>query len=148
MIDDAQPLKRPVSVGAVMPVSTGLYMNPPIHGIPSGSDTSDPCLPTRAKDRRGSTALSNRVPEPTHVAPPPPPTAIPLIPIMAAPVQMVVAQQFHEQEEFPPFNFSEEFLGVMQEMIRKEVRSYMAGLEQQNGMCFQAADDGFSRINS
>ncbi|GAV67224.1 Myb_DNA-bind_6 domain-containing protein [Cephalotus follicularis] len=33
--------------------------------------------------------------------------------------------------------FSTEFLGVMQEMIRKEVRSYMSGIEQ-NGMCLQA----------
>lgn len=38
------------------------------------------------------------------------------------------------------FNLSGEFLAVMQDMIRKEVRSYM---EMQNGMCFQTADDAF-----
>ncbi|KAK9270620.1 hypothetical protein L1049_026202 [Liquidambar formosana] len=32
--------------------------------------------------------------------------------------------------------FSEEFLAVMQEMIRKEVRNYMTGMEQ-NGLCLQ-----------
>ncbi|CAI9115863.1 OLC1v1016871C1 [Oldenlandia corymbosa var. corymbosa] len=32
--------------------------------------------------------------------------------------------------------FSPEFLGVLQELIRKEVRSYMSGVEQ-NGMCMQ-----------
>jgi myb proto-oncogene protein len=40
-----------------------------------------------------------------------------------------------------PFNFSAELLTVMQEMIRTEVRSYMAGLEQQNGMCI--SDNGY-----
>ncbi|KAJ1383058.1 hypothetical protein SESBI_43706 [Sesbania bispinosa] len=113
MIDDAQPLKRPVSVGAAMPVSTGLYMNPPTPGIPSGSDTSESSVPVNSS---------------SHVYRPVPRTGG-VLPLMA------VAQQFHEQKEFPPFNFSEELLGVMQEMIRKlEVRSYMAGLEQQNGM--------------
>lgn len=33
--------------------------------------------------------------------------------------------------------FSAEFLAVMQEMIRKEVRDYMAGIEQ-NGLCMQS----------
>ncbi|KAL6953618.1 hypothetical protein U1Q18_042488 [Sarracenia purpurea var. burkii] len=33
--------------------------------------------------------------------------------------------------------FSQEFLAVMQEMIRKEVRNYMSGIEH-NGICFQA----------
>ncbi|CAI0465102.1 unnamed protein product [Linum tenue] len=33
--------------------------------------------------------------------------------------------------------FNPEFLAVMQEMVRKEVRSYMSGIEQK-GMCFQA----------
>lgn len=40
------------------------------------------------------------------------------------------------------FNLSAEFLVVMQEMIRKEVRSYMER-QNPNGMCFQAAEDGF-----
>ncbi|KAL1333210.1 hypothetical protein HN51_061965 [Arachis hypogaea] len=53
-----------------------------------------------------------------------------------------------------PFNFSAELMAVMQEMIRKEVRSYM---EQRNGMCFQAAGGfrnvsvnrvGISKVNS
>lgn len=33
--------------------------------------------------------------------------------------------------------FSAEFLAVMQEMIRKEVRDYMAGIEQK-GLCMQS----------
>ncbi|CBI33769.3 unnamed protein product, partial [Vitis vinifera] len=41
------------------------------------------------------------------------------------------------QGEKPFIPFSAELLAVMQEMIRKEVRNYMAGLEQ-NGVCLQA----------
>ncbi|KAK3007746.1 hypothetical protein RJ639_013482 [Escallonia herrerae] len=57
------------------------------------------------------------------------------------------AQQ-QEEKVFVPFNA--EFLAVMQDMIRKEVRNYMAGMEQQHhqamgmGMCVQqAGGDGF-----
>ncbi|KAK7307659.1 hypothetical protein VNO77_40907 [Canavalia gladiata] len=183
MIDDPQPLKRSVSAGAAMPVSTGLYMNPPTPGSPSGSDVSESSVPVassshvfRPVPRPGgllppvettsssndpptslslslpgvdSSEVSNRIPEPTHT-PPPPANAIPLLPIMTAPapvpLSLPLPQQFHEplkQTGLGPFNLNAEFLAVMQEMIRKEVRTYMAGLEQQNGMCFQAVDDGF-----
>ncbi|RWV83787.1 hypothetical protein GW17_00054562, partial [Ensete ventricosum] len=41
-----------------------------------------------------------------------------------------------EEERRPtPIPFSAEFLAVMQEMIRKEVRCYMAGLEQSRRLC-------------
>lgn len=61
--------------------------------------------------------------------------------MMAAPMPVVPQLK-------PPglgaFNLSAEFLAVMQDMIRKEVRSYMERQNQNpNGMCFQAADDGF-----
>lgn len=176
MIDDAQPFKRSVSAGAAIPVSTGLYMNPPSPDSPSGSDVSESSVPVvssshiyRPVPRTGGvltplettsssndppTSLSlslpgvdfseasNRASETNHpVVPPPPPTAIPLLPIMTAPVPMAVARQFHDLNASKPFNFSAELLTVMQEMIRTEVRSYMAGLEQQNEMCY--SDDGF-----
>lgn len=56
--------------------------------------------------------------------------------------QTAVGQQ---EKSFMPFNA--EFLAVMQEMIRKEVRNYMAGLDQQHqsaigiGMCMQQANN-------
>ncbi|RYQ80744.1 hypothetical protein Ahy_Scaffold1g106946 isoform F [Arachis hypogaea] len=176
-IDDphfAQPLKRSVSAGAAVPVSTGLYMNPPTPGSPSGSDVSESSVPAastshvfRPVPRAGgvvppvettsssydpptslslslpgvdsNSEVSNRGNEPSpHSAPPL--TAIPLLPIMSAAVSAT------QNNGAAPFNFSAELLAVMQDMIRKEVRSYMAGLEQQsnnNGMCFQAADGGF-----
>ncbi|KAL6961442.1 hypothetical protein U1Q18_039209, partial [Sarracenia purpurea var. burkii] len=53
------------------------------------------------------------------------------------------------EKSFVPF--SAEFLAVMQEMVRKEVRSYMAGLEQQQkegGFCVQqATGEGFRNAN-
>nr|QSD99640.1 MYB family transcription factor [Melilotus albus] len=184
MIDDSSspPLKRSVSAGAAIPVSTGLYINPPSPGSPSGSDVSESSVPivnshvyrpvptrtvaplplvettssSKSNDPPTSLSLSlpgvdsssedsNRVTEavntvPPPPPPPPPPSAIPLIPIMTAPVPMAVPMQ--QSGSVMPFNFSAELLSVMQEMIRTEVRSYMAGLEQQNGVCFQKADDG------
>ncbi|XP_027359981.1 transcription factor MYB44-like [Abrus precatorius] len=176
MLDEPQPLKRSVSAGAALPISTGLCMNPPTPGSPSGSDVSESSVPVassshvyRPVPRTGgvlppvettsssndpptslslslpgvdSSEVSNRITEPIHVAPPPSNT-IPLLPIMTAPVPVAVPQQFQDTSSLKPFNLSAEFLAVMQEMIRKEVRSYMMGLEQQNGMCFQAAADGF-----
>lgn len=169
MIDEpnAQPLKRSVSAGAALPVSTGLYMNPPTPGSPSGSDVSESSVPVassshvyRPVPRTGgvlpppvettsssndpptslslslpgvdSIEVTNRVTESTHPAPPQPSNTVPMVtPIMAAPVSAVAPMAF---------NFSAELLGVMQEMIRKEVWSYM---EQQNGMCYQGGEDGF-----
>ncbi|KAF7809869.1 transcription factor MYB44 [Senna tora] len=187
MIFSPQPLKRSVSAGAAMPVSTGFYMNPSMStpGSPSGSDVSDSSAPVASSShvyrpvaRTGgvlppvettsssndpptslslslpgvdSSEVSNRASESTHAAPPLTNTTMHFLSGMAS-----VAPAAN-QNGFAPFNFSAEFLGVMQEMIRKEVRSYMAGLEQQNAMCFQEADGfrnatvkriGISRIDS
>nr|AFH03065.1 R2R3-MYB transcription factor MYB13 [Epimedium sagittatum] len=87
----------------------------------------------------------------SHPAPPVPPSFLPPpVPIrqMPSPNQnqymssmQEPQQQRMEQAEkgFMPFN--PEFLQVMQEMIKKEVRNYMSNLEQ-SGMCFQAPDAG------
>ncbi|XP_054775903.1 transcription factor MYB44 [Prosopis cineraria] len=214
MIDDAgavggfdgsfspQPLKRSVSAGAAVPVSTGLCMNPPTPGSPSGSDVSESSVPVasssqvyRPVPRTGgvlppvettsssndpptslslslpgvdSSEVSNRPADTTHAALPANSTRLlsataltaastltPTPPPAPASVPMSVPQQVHSgrddrgcergpsaanQNGFLAFNFSAELLAVMQDMIRKEVRSYMAGLEQQNGVCFQTAD--------
>ncbi|KAK4790810.1 hypothetical protein SAY86_031223 [Trapa natans] len=68
-----------------------------------------------------------------------------MVPLMAAPVSSpssatIPADMEGRKSVFPPF--SEEFMAVMQEMIRAEVRNYMAGLCQGGaamGMCSQAA---------
>ncbi|KAI9089317.1 hypothetical protein K1719_029596 [Acacia pycnantha] len=228
MIDDAgavggfdgsfspQPLKRSVSAGAAVPVSTGLCMNPPTPGSPSGSDVSESSFPVasssqvyRPVPRAGgvlppvettsssndpptslslslpgidSSEVSNRPADLTHTAPPanstrllsimaPTPTSAlpPAPPPAPTSAPMSVPQQVHlgrddrsgergpNQNGFLGFNFSAELLAVMQDMIRKEVRSYMAGLEQPSGVCFQASDGfrngsvkriGISRIDS
>ncbi|KAL8490101.1 hypothetical protein ACS0TY_025358 [Phlomoides rotata] len=62
---------------------------------------------------------------PSHPPPPPPP------PPQLAPLQ---TQQFAAPEK--QF-FSTEFLSVVQEIVRTEVRKYMAGMEQ-NGFCVQS----------
>ncbi|PIA56644.1 hypothetical protein AQUCO_00700776v1 [Aquilegia coerulea] len=51
--------------------------------------------------------------------------------------QQMEVEKEKQQPEKNLMSFSPEFLTVMQEMIKKEVRNYMSGLEQ-NGMCAQA----------
>ncbi|RYQ80741.1 hypothetical protein Ahy_Scaffold1g106946 isoform A [Arachis hypogaea] len=158
-IDDphfAQPLKRSVSAGAA----------PPTPGSPSGSDVSESSVPAASTSH-----VFRPVPRAGGVVPPvettsssyDPPTSLSLsLPGVDSnsevsnrgnepPLQQIrdpsaVAAVPKQNNGAAPFNFSAELLAVMQDMIRKEVRSYMAGLEQQsnnNGMCFQAADGGF-----
>ncbi|KAL2520893.1 myb domain protein 73 [Forsythia ovata] len=155
-----QPLKRSASVGPGSIVS-GLYLNP---GSPSGSDVSNSSVsgyhvyrpiartggishpdPPSSQDPPTSLSLSlpgsgtNLKVTPSRVkslSDPNPrdtqhasyvftPAAQPTQPV--APLQREVETQF----------FSPEFLVVMQEMIRKEVRNYMAGIDP-NGFCMQA----------
>ncbi|XP_014503606.1 transcription factor MYB44-like [Vigna radiata var. radiata] len=135
---DRPPLKRSASVSAG-------YLNP---SSPSESDLSDPgqpalstpsalafCRPnlmeTASSLSDPATSLSLCLPglrseliqqpasPPLSPPPPPPPSA-------AATV-----------EERGKQLFNPEFLRVMQEMIRKEVRSYMSGMEVKNGLRIQ-----------
>ncbi|KAI4315007.1 hypothetical protein L6164_027860 [Bauhinia variegata] len=211
------PLKRSVSAGAAIPVSTGLYMNPSSPGSPSGSDVSNSSLPVvssshvyRPVPRTGgvlppvettsssndpptslslslpgvdscevsnwptesinTVPLSNTMPLLPVVAPTPAATTTPAQAPSAATMSMQNLLQLGRddrggeggsssavtQKAFAqvPLNLSSELLAVMQDMIRKEVRNYMA---EQNGKCFQAADGfrnasvkriGISRIDS
>ncbi|KDP31997.1 hypothetical protein JCGZ_12458 [Jatropha curcas] len=190
---NCQPLKRSVSAGSGMAVSTGLYMSP---GSPSGSDVSDSSVPVlssshvyRPVARTGavippvettsssnnndpptslclslpgvdSSEVSNRVAESTQAtntislmppmnnvsSPPParPPPAASVQPQQGA-VNGGLGTGF--------VGFTAEFMAVMQEMIRMEVRNYMiekagGGSGGANvGMCFQAAGgEGFRNV--
>ncbi|CAN1323861.1 Transcription factor MYB73 [Linum perenne] len=97
--DGQPPLKRSASLGAGSNFS-GLYLNP---SSPSGSDLSDSSLPGDPL-----TSLSLSLPGSDQA---------PMIPQEKPEMGL-------EKQMFNP-----EFLGVMQEMIRKEVRSYMSGIE-------------------
>jgi len=157
-----QPLKRSASVGAGTGSGTagsGLYLNP---GSPSGSDLSDSSLPGMSPSHvfRPLARTASLVPPTQHVeassSNTDPPTSLSLsLPgsdlcevsnhgtgsnQVASPTKVVqppvpvqqtllAAQNGYEK----PF-FSSEFLSVMQEMIRTEVRNYMSGIEQ-NGLC-------------
>ncbi|KAG1327155.1 transcription factor MYB44 [Cocos nucifera] len=77
-----------------------------------------------------------------HPAPPPLAQALPLHqppppPTMASPSAADERRRPSEEERRSAFPFSAEFLVVMQEMIRNEVRNYMSGLEQSGMMCVQ-----------
>lgn len=197
---NCQPLKRSVSTGSGVPVSTELYMNP---GSPSGSDVSDSSVPVlssshvfRPVARTGgvislvettsssnnnsnnnndpptslslslpgadSSEVSNRVAESTPVKAVESTqmtNTISLLPELnrvPSPAPAGVQQGAVNSGVGTGFvGFTAEFMAVMHEMIRREVRNYM--MEQNGvvggssgggvGMCFQAAGgEGYRNV--
>ncbi|KAE8728317.1 hypothetical protein F3Y22_tig00004620pilonHSYRG00058 [Hibiscus syriacus] len=140
--DSPQPLKRSASLGNGNN-TTGLYLNP---SSPSGSDLSDLSLPastpvftptaTASSTTDPPTLLSlslpgfdcceNKDPGPVH-----PPEFNP-VPNPTKVAAALVAPAGEIEKQF----FNAEFLAVMQEMIRKEVRNYMDGIDK-NELCLQ-----------
>ncbi|KAM7280128.1 hypothetical protein ACFE04_007262 [Oxalis oulophora] len=124
--DDSQqqqpPLKRSSSVGV-----SGLQMNP---SSPSGSDLSDSSLP--CVNRTGSVHID-------------PPTSLCLsLPGSNERNSICSGLGTGSGQVGDNINkqlFNEEFMAVIQEMIRKEVKSYMNGIEEKNGMlCLQQTE--------
>ncbi|KAJ4714804.1 MYB transcription factor [Melia azedarach] len=166
-----QPLKRSVSAGSGLPVTTGLYMNP---GSPSGSDVSDSSVPGLSSNynifkpvaRTGGINVDvNMVPETTSSSNDPPTSlslslpgadssevstkvsepaqAVNAKPLVSGPVSCGGEERSSDSGSKGFVGFSSEFMAVMQEMIRQEVRTYMAALEQQRGgACYQGGGSG------
>ncbi|KAK7321663.1 hypothetical protein VNO77_32517 [Canavalia gladiata] len=138
-LDCDRQLKRSASVGAG-------YLNP---GSPSGSDLSDPGLPAMSTP---STQVNVCRPIATHLvetasSATDPATSLSLSlpgsdtgsgsnPVTVARPASPPVVAVHGGGERGKQFFNAEFLTVMQEMIRKEVRSYMSGIEQ-NGLRMQ-----------
>ncbi|KAL8026526.1 hypothetical protein ABFX02_14G033900 [Erythranthe guttata] len=135
------PLKRSASLG---PATSAFCFNP---GSPSGSDMSDSShsghLIYRPIARTGG--ISQSPPDPTRE----PVTSLSLSLPGSDPNLNSITEQIHNPIPEPCSKtndgvvggkqfFSAEFLAVMQEMVRKEVRNYMAGVEPEpNGFCMQ-----------
>ncbi|CAN1815109.1 Transcription factor MYB73 [Linum perenne] len=190
-MDDScrQPLKRSVSAGSGVPVSTGFAVNP---GSPSGSDVSEySSVPL-------SLPLSSPLPPPPPpppphvfrpvprtgaVVPPPETTTTSCEPINDPQTSLCLSlpgssadssdvstsrvpdaipsrtNNLNSPASYGFVGFGAEFMGVIQEMIKKEVKSYM--MEQRQGgvnsssgggggggMCFQAAvGSGFRNVS-
>ncbi|KAG6400323.1 hypothetical protein SASPL_137149 [Salvia splendens] len=137
------PLKRSASLGpGSNPSASGFCFNP---GSPDGSDVSDSSHSGHFMRRSIArpdpvTSLSLSLPgfdpspspdlrsvseiDPQIVAAP----SIKPVPVVNLPPAFMQNQQFGPAAE-KQF-FSAEFLAVMQEMVRKEVRNYMAGAEE------------------
>ncbi|GKV04552.1 hypothetical protein SLEP1_g16702 [Rubroshorea leprosula] len=124
----ASPVYRPLARTA--------SLVPPTHPVEAASSTTtDPptslslSLPGSNSGEvsdRGTAAGSNPVLNPTHMTPASAPAPAPAVPSQVQNGELGPEKQF----------FSAELLAVMQEMIRKEVRTYMGGIEQ-NGFCIQ-----------
>ncbi|KAL4296045.1 hypothetical protein GQ457_12G018310 [Hibiscus cannabinus] len=159
--DSPQPLKRSASLGNGNNTA-GVYLNP---SSPSGSDLSDSSLPAATPGLTPIARTGSLVPSSQHVetasSTTDPPTLLSLslpgsdccenkdrgpvsppgfnpVPSptqVAAPIVGPVVKN-GEMNGMEKQFFSAEFLAVMQEMIREEVRNYMAGIDK-NELCLQ-----------
>ncbi|XWS29769.1 hypothetical protein CRYUN_Cryun24cG0059000 [Craigia yunnanensis] len=140
--EERQPLKRSVSAG--------LYMSP---GSPSGSDESDSSVPFLSSShlyksipRTGGVDVNvNVMPAGVEAASSSndPPTSLSLsLPgaesceVSTHPVTELTRMRNeakNEERVCGVMGFSVEFMAVMQEMIRVEVKNYMVEMQQQNG---------------
>ncbi|KAL0733745.1 hypothetical protein Bca4012_009955 [Brassica carinata] len=136
-LTDEQPLKRTASGGGGA-VSTGLFMSP---GSPSGSDISEqssgPLLPSyshvlKPTARAGGVVIESLVKDPA--------TSLSLsLPWVNESTQgrdtaeLFPARKQEEERVKGISGFSGDFMTAVQEMIKTEVRSYMADLQLGNG---------------
>nr|UBK24767.1 MYB2 [Hydrangea macrophylla subsp. macrophylla] len=119
-----KPVPRPGGIATPIETPPLTVVDPPTSlslSLP-GSDSSD--IPSQAF---GSNQLMGHprppVPPPQVAAPPPSP---------AVSTQNLELGSMAVEKQF----FNQEFLAIMQEMIRNEVRNYMSGIEH-NGLCLQ-----------
>ncbi|OMO56588.1 hypothetical protein CCACVL1_26438 [Corchorus capsularis] len=141
--DERPPLKRSVSAG--------LYMSP---GSPSGSDVSDSSVPVSSSHVYKPIARTGGVNVDVNVMPAgleatsssnDPPTSLSLSlpgvescevsthPTVTTESTQTRNEGKNEERGSGVMGFSAEFMAVMQEMIRVEVRNYMMQMQQQNG---------------
>ncbi|ESQ46262.1 hypothetical protein EUTSA_v10000438mg [Eutrema salsugineum] len=131
-LTDEQPLKRTASGGGGA-VSTGLFMSP---GSPSGSDVSEqssgPNLPSSSHVFKPTARAGGVVIESTAKDP-----ATSLSLSLPWSQQRDTVELFpvrkEEEKERGISGFSGDFMTVVQEMIKTEVRSYMADLQRGSG---------------
>lgn len=126
---------RPVPRTVVPPLETTSCCD---DGPPTLLSLSLPGVETsEVSNRMLESVMANAMPLlPAMMEPPPPTPAIPVAPVTG---------QKEREVNLGAFNFSNELMAVMQEMIKKEVRSYMAWMEQEkkNGVC----SDGFRNVS-
>ncbi|XP_042499751.1 transcription factor MYB44-like [Macadamia integrifolia] len=140
---------RPVArTGGILPPSqqqleTSSSTNDPPTSLSLSLPGADSCEVSNHVS--GGSSHSPITPNPSHL---PTPLTLPTaVPLQQFPSPQLDNQQYRQYNGFgssdmspaekPFIPFSTEFLSVMQEMIKKEVRNYMSGLEQ-NGLCLQA----------
>ncbi|KAJ7958207.1 MYB transcription factor [Quillaja saponaria] len=136
--DSSLPTMSPTQV--CNPFARTAYLVPPIQQVDTSSSVTDPptslCLSLPGSDSSSAPAPAQMI---HTLAPPPPlPSNASLIsgPVLQVPLQAHAQndQNNNDQVGYEKQFFSVEFLAVMQEMIRKEVKNYMSGIEL-NGMC-------------
>lgn len=132
-----RPVTRTCSMGPLTPRTPQIEISSSVADPPTSLCLS---LPGSGKsEASGQVIGSDPVQNPMMIGLKPSPVPLQQVPVPppTTPQQM---SQSNRNFELRSLNekqfFSDEFLSVMQEMIKKEVRNYMAGIDP-NGPCFQ-----------
>jgi len=131
--NDSSPVYRPLArtaslIPPTLSMDVSSSIRDPLTSLSLSLPGSD--LPETVDQHAGSAPGLSAPPVGVATSPPPPAAAV--VSQQAPMIPQEKPEMGLEKQMFNP-----EFLGVMQEMIRKEVRSYMSGIEK-NGACFQA----------
>lgn len=131
----SSPVYRPLArTGSLVPpdlsIDAASSTTDPPTSLSLSLPGSDSCEASNQVSGSGSGSGFNHGVNPINVV------QTPVAPPAAVPVQQAPAAEQQSVIGFEKQFFNPEFLAVMQEMIRKEVRNYMSGIEQ-NGMCLQ-----------
>ncbi|CAN4122620.1 unnamed protein product [Withania somnifera] len=123
-------LYRPVPrAGVVFPLPPT-----PVQPIETAPSVPDP--PTSLSLSLPGSGSPQSAPLPSPSPPPLPAVVIPASPPVAFMSQLPQSYDFCAPQSGEKQFFTPEFLSVLQDMIRKEVKSYLSGFEQ-NGLCMQ-----------
>ncbi|KAI9399618.1 hypothetical protein POPTR_002G122600v4 [Populus trichocarpa] len=126
---NSSPVYRPLArTASLVPPSLSIDVSSPTADPPTSLCLSLPGSNTCETPGSGS-GSGSRADSQTQTPVAPPPAAV-----TVQQQQQIPAAQENVEFGYEKQFFSSEFLAVMQEMIRKEVRSYMSGIKQ-NGLC-------------
>ncbi|KAK0576014.1 hypothetical protein LWI29_010562 [Acer saccharum] len=136
------PVYRPLlRTGSLVPVEASSSTTDPLTSLSLSLPGSDSCEASNlgpgsaTGSGPGSNSVYNSsimVVQPQVASPQPLAVQVQAAAPLPPPPPPALQSEFGNEKQF----FSAEFLAVMQDMIRKEVRNYMSGIEH-NGMCLQ-----------
>ncbi|XP_060199386.1 transcription factor MYB44-like [Lycium barbarum] len=130
-----RPVPRPGGIFPLPPTPVHQIETAPTVPVPVSDPPTSLCLSLPGSGSNETSNQSTQVDKPVPVPEPVPIACLPSS-FMAQIPQTQQSYDFGAQKSGEKQFFTPEFLSVLQDMIRKEVKSYMSGFEK-NGVCMQ-----------